>query len=201
MNEKKSKWAVEAEEFSTNLSDLLAFASANYGKHTDWFLRHKDTGIKILAVLLTAELTVTSLYLTRHFHDLVTMFTLIILSLLSIILTAYSLISCRQSYKASLENALLITKTLWAMGLTKAVKVKTKEVDFSKCPVHNDETPYVPRYLNDAVEKEDSNSFINHHLSKRGTTYYAAKCTIIIFGIIVFLTGIGSTIAIIFWRV
>lgn len=199
MNEKAAmpKWALETEESNSNLSHLLDFASENYGRHTDWFLKHKDTGIKTLAVILTAEITTISIYIANHLNNLITIFILIILSFLSFLLRNYAINSCRRSYRAALENALLITKTLWAMGLTKPIKVKSTDVDLNKCPVPEDETPYVPRYLNDAAKHKITQNFVDYHLSEPDTTCYDAIRTIRIFGGVVLLTGIMGLISLI----
>ena len=199
MDHNQPKWAIKGESTKKDLSILLNHATTNYGKHTDWFVRHKEFGVKILAVILTAEVTITGFYFTKDLPSITAIAPLIILSILSPILAYYSIVSCRQAYKASLENALLSTKALWAMGVTKPIIVNPNEVDFDKCPVPNDETPYVPRFLEFAVKYNNSQEFIEKNLVNKGNTFYTAKLITQIFGAIGFLTGIGATIVVFFY--
>ena len=43
---------------NVDLKEVIRYAQAHYGRHTDWYLRHRDGGIKCLVVLLTAELAI-----------------------------------------------------------------------------------------------------------------------------------------------
>ena len=55
-------WAQFVDPPNKHLPDLLVYASASYGKHLDWFHRHKEGGIKLLAGLLVAEFTIVGLH-------------------------------------------------------------------------------------------------------------------------------------------
>jgi hypothetical protein len=192
----KCSLASSGKTSNNELNNLLTYARENYGKHTEWFLRHKDMGLKSLAVVLTGEITITSFCLSDKFPDIITIVTLLILSFLSVIITFYGIINCKASYKASLENAILCTKTIWAMGLAKPIEIDAQNVDFTNCPVREDNTPYIPRFLDDAAKQPTTDKFIEYHLSRRGTTYFTAKWTIICFGVVGLCTGLGSALMI-----
>jgi len=197
MKKLREKWVNDGDESIPDLDSFLNFASDNFKRHTDWHLRHREAGIRMLTLLLTAEFAIVGFYYTTNFKiAFIALIGLAILSFLSIILTYLALMSCSQSYKASLENALLITKILWLKGLTKPIKIKFKQIDISQCPVREDETLYVPRYLHDAQKHLTTDEFVEYNMSKIGTTYFATKTSILLLGILGFLAGAGAIILI-----
>jgi hypothetical protein len=189
----KTNWAIKGDSSESNLQSTLSLAITNYSNHTNWFLQHKEMGIKYLIVIVTAELAFAKFFYTTEFpFRLLIIFILFILAFVSIAFMFFALKNCYQSYQAALENVLLITKTLWAMGLTDPVSVDSKKVNFIKSPVWKDETPYVPRYLEDALKHEKTKDFVKYNMDKKNTTYFWARLIIIFFGIIGFFTGIIS---------
>lgn len=196
MNDEMSNWARPSEADDTDsLSHMLSYARQNYASHTDWYLRHRDTGIKILGIVLGANLTIAGLYFDRKLHFWLTVSALAILGILSLMLTRLAVRSCRQSYQAAMENALLVSKTAWAMGFGQSVPVESKFLKTGKCPVRADYSLYVPRYLKEAQEAESTDEFVSHQIRKRGTTYHAAKWTLWTIGGMALSLSVGVIIA------
>jgi len=184
------KWAVASSKYNDNIECLLNFAQNHYSVHIECFLKHKDMGLKSLAVIFTGEITIISFCLANKFPVITAIIALIIFALLSILFSWYGVVNCKQSYKAALENALLCTKALWALGLASPLEVKKNQNDFSDCPVPNDTTPYVPRYLQDAQKHDTTDKFVNFYINKPGTTFFNAKWTIVFFGTVGVIVGI-----------
>ena len=196
MDKVSTKWVKEGDGTVPDLDSFLSFAGNNFGKHFDWHLKHREAGVRMLTFLLTAEFAIVGFYYSTGFRIEVAYFGLAILSFLSIVLTFLSIISCHQSYKASLENALLTTKILWLKGLTKTMTVKSKDLDWSQCPVRDDETLYVPRYLKDAKNRLTTDDFTAHNMKKWSNAYFATKSSLFILGVLGLLAGIGAIVMI-----
>jgi hypothetical protein len=58
-------WASVGSSENKHLPELLTLASTNYGRQTEWFLRHYNTGIRNLAAVLTAESALVGLAVTH----------------------------------------------------------------------------------------------------------------------------------------
>jgi hypothetical protein len=201
MNMEQPSWLRISKTENTHLSDMLSFGSANYGRHTEWFLRHRDTGLRNLAAVLAAEFTITSIYFANKGAPKVFVVPiLLLLVLLAIILAEAACSSCHNAFRASLENALLVTKVAWAMGLANAVSVPEIPNENEHPPVPKDLTLYVPRYLSTAQKHATTEKFVDAHLRARNNTYFWAKVTIRIFCAGAVLVGLLAAIAIIFYQ-
>jgi hypothetical protein len=175
-------WVCKGASCDNKLPHLLSFAAGNYGRHTEWFLRHVDVGIRNLGAVLTAEFAVISLHFANvRVPWLVTSPMLILLALIAILLATSALNSCRRSFAALLENALLVTKTVWAMGLAGGVPFPSGDSDPAWRPVPEDPCLYVPRYLKDATGHSTTEAFVEHHLRNKKNTYSWGKLTICVF--------------------
>jgi 4-amino-4-deoxy-L-arabinose transferase-like glycosyltransferase len=198
MSQTLPSWCSLAESSSAQLPDLLKFATANYGRHTDWFLKHRDIGMRNLAVVLTAEFAVASIhYTSEKIPEEITAALLAFLALTALLLALSAWRSCRNSYAASLETAVLVTKIVWAMGLTSKVEIAATQVDKSHCPVPKDPYLYVPRYLDDAEQHLSTEDFVRHHLSGHRNTFFWAKVTIAIFCLGALVMGIATACAVV----
>ena len=130
----RPNWVCPAETNNPYLSDLLSFAAGNYRAQTDFFLRHRDIGIRNLALVVTGEFAVIGF----HFANGKVPVFLTSLVLLFLAVSGYALAesawrSCKRSFVACLECAVLVTKTIWAMGLTTRVPLILSSLDFTRC--------------------------------------------------------------------
>lgn len=190
-------WTATAVTRATpELHQVMRYAQANYARHTDWFLRHRDAGIKILVFLLSADFAITSLYFAGKVAGVLAMVGLAVVGLLSVALTWLAVISCRQSYGAALEHALLVSKTAWAMGWCSPIAVERQSPEDSAVPAASDKSIYVPRYIEDATKASTTGEFVSRHTKKRFTTYFAAKWTLIAIGTISFALAVFASASI-----
>lgn len=176
-------WASVGPTENKHLHELLTLASTSYGRQTDWFLRHYDTGVRNLAAVLTAESALMGLSATHK--DLPAMFTvgvLLLLVCIAVVLSVLAIISCRQSYKAALESVFLMAEVVWSMGLMRDVQVDMSGVSGSG-PGWQDPTLYPPRWYEDMLQYATSKEFVKHKLKNRDNTLFMAKLTIIVFGV------------------
>ena len=191
------KWARNGGNTTINLEKLIDYGSDNYGRHTDWFLRHRNTGLRNLAVLIAAEFTVASLYFSNtNSSKVLSVVILFVIAIAAPLLWLFAYRSCRSSFRASLESAILVTKVAWAMGIIDPISIKKEEWNKTRIPVPGDTSLYIWRYWNDAKDHHTTNEFVNYHLKARGNTYYWAKMTIGIFCIASILFGIVAGICI-----
>ncbi len=197
-----SNWARPSDKPTRDLGLLLDYARSHYVSHTDWFLRHKESGINTLGVVLTAEFAILGFYFAGNLHRIVALAGLFLLASLTLPLTKLALLSCKKAFQAALEHALLITKIVWAMGW--AEKVAVDQYQSGDCPAQKDESLYVERYLQDARGKDedrgkiDTEKFIRNNLRKTDSTYYATRITLILMGTAAAVVGLGGMIAVFF---
>ena len=187
---KTPKWARKSDSSNSELGSLLEFSYLNYHKQTDWYLRHKDTGNKNLAAIFAAEFALTGIHYSNevlpHFLIIISLY---FLAVLAPVLAFSSYKSCRKSYMASLESALQITKTIWAMGLTTDVLVDRNAIGKSDCPAQKDDSLYVPRFLNDALEAETTEKFKEKNFGNIDNTYFWGNVTLFFFALTGTLLG------------
>lgn len=185
------RWAKVSESTQTQgLSDLLSYARHNYASHTDWYLRHRETGIKTIGVIIAATFTVGSLSFDKELDAHLASLALGILAVLSIVMPALAIRSCHQAYRASLESALLATKAIWAMGLAGKIGVPSDVLLSERPPAVGDRYLYVTRYIKDASRSRTTKSFVRESMTKCGTTYFATKWTLLLLGMV------GATMAV-----
>lgn len=193
-----SDWyCLKCDTSSPYLCDLFQYARTHYIHHTDWYIKHRDAGFKTLAAALTAEFAIVGFAFSAYdIPRMLAIVALLAISLISIPLTHLARLSCTQSYKASMEHAAFITKIVWAMGLCSAVPISVKECDEKACPLSNDPTFYVPRYIDDAYKYTTTKDFVEWNLSKKGSTLFATKTTLALMGGTAALFGIASSVAV-----
>ncbi|MCT2533839.1 hypothetical protein N2488_11655 [SAR92 clade bacterium H231] len=193
MNNDTAKWIDSSKGNNNYLPNLLDFAASNYGRHTDWFLKHRDTGLKNLALILTAEFTVLGLHFTKTgFPKFLVCLSLVLLSAFSILIAYSACQSCKNAFKASLESALLVTKTAWAMGLVGAVSLEKTSTLLP--PVPDDEMLYTKRYWEDALPPKSNTTedFVDWNMRNRRSTYFWGNLTLFLFSLTsVITTSIG----------
>jgi hypothetical protein len=160
------QWCTEKGISSDNLPDLLNLASNSYQKHTEWYLRHRDTTLKQLAVIMTAELVFVKLFYDSSASWVLIVPALSFLIILSSILAHAGAKSCYQAFQAAMENVLLINKIVWAMGLGDKVHIDQVHTEASIIPVLKDQTLYVPRYLKDSSQFDTTEQFTAFQLGK-----------------------------------
>jgi len=180
-----------------NLQELLDLAQKGYIYHVEWFLKHKDTALKQLALLLTSEIVIAN-FLSKNSNipKWIVVFMYFFLALLSLILAHAGSKSCQRSYLASLEYVAFLNKLMWI--IEQPIKVKLSEYFSSKdMPLSKDKTFYVPRYLNDISLHQTTWSFVNSHIGfgfnffkRPKNTYFWAVITIWSLGIMGFIIGI-----------
>jgi len=194
MTETSGSWAVPDDRKTPDLLPLLGYARDHYRGHIDWFLRHKEAGIRTLGSILTAQVGVVGLFFAGRFNRWVTLGALALTTLLAFPLTRLAVLSCTKAFRAALEHALLLTKILWAMGLTDAVSVQRTLL--GSCPAAEDRTLFPPRYLADARCFETTDRFVEHNLRKRDTTLHATRQTLFIMGGAAVVMGLGAIAAV-----
>jgi hypothetical protein len=193
-------WADLSNPPNANLPNLLSLASGSYERHIGWFLRHSDTGIRNLGAVIAAETAIVGLYFT-HFSQKDTPQTIIcVLSLLALALVvAPSLCSLAtrsttQAYSAAMESVRLITKCVWAMGLTSSVAVNSAPPNIPS--KHGDRYLYPKRWTEGPLKGSEL-EFIEHCLRNRKGTYFLTMRTLQLICAVGVLLGCGSAAAII----
>ncbi len=160
LSDEKPNWIRLAPTQNENLPDLLTFARTNAGQHMDWFLRNREHGVRNLSALLAAEFTITSLYYSAaKISGWLAIASLFFLATLSPALGWLAILSCERAYTSFLENSLLVAKAIWAMGLATPVAVADELICATPCPVPDDKTPHVPRYLQDAMQDPTTDAY------------------------------------------
>jgi multisubunit Na+/H+ antiporter MnhB subunit len=84
-----------AEERSLNTA--LAYAQKGYDNHTDWFQRHRDSAVKQLGLILSAELIVLRFFDTLGHVAILGGSALILLAMVSILLSIAGIKSCSRA--------------------------------------------------------------------------------------------------------
>jgi len=181
----------------TNLQELLDLAQKGYIAHIEWFLKHKNTALKQLAVLLTSEIVIAN-FLSKNpsIPKWMIVFIYIFLAFLSLILAYAGSKSCQRSYLASLEYVAFFNKLMWI--IEQPIKAKLFEYFDSKgMPLSKDKTFYVPRYLDDISRHQTTQSFVNSHLGfgynffkRPKNTYFWAVIAIWSLGMMGFFIGL-----------
>ena len=187
-------WAIPGDGIKSDLTPLLDYARNQYASHTDWYLRHKESGINTLGAVLTAEFALLGVYFSGGLHRSVTLIALLSLAVLAVPLARLALLNCKKSFQASLEHALLVTKVVWAMGL--AGKVYVPPHTPNDRPARADEHIYVDRYLRDALRARTTSQFVTENLDKRDSTYHATRTILVLMASAAVVAGlIGATAA------
>jgi hypothetical protein len=189
-------WYKICDQESPHLVPLMNYAETNFNHHLDRFLHHRDVGMSTLITIITAESTLGGLYFSDKIKPELALTILLAIILISIPLSILSIGSCRRSYRASLEHAALLAKTMWATGLTEDVPIFQKSVK-SKIPFINDTSLYTPRYLLELANFSSTEEYVHFFLHKRGNTFYTTIWTLRITSIFAIVFGLGMVLAII----
>jgi hypothetical protein len=180
-------WAASGPQDNPYLPNLLSLASTNYAKQTDWFLHHRESGIRNLGAILFAESTLMSFYKSSSGLPMpVFVAVLVMLGSAAPAFTWLAVRSCRRSFGAAMENALMMAKVAWAMGAARIVIARQCGDRF---PAASDESLYVPRWLDDCHASPTTQAFREDHLKSLNNTYGMTKIVLIMLG--VGATGIG----------
>jgi len=151
---------------SDNLRAILTTGLTLYTKHTEWFLKHRETTLRQLALLITAELAIQKFVVDPDGTSSPARVLLLLLACLSPLLAHSGIRSCKQAFQAAMENIILVNKILWSMGPSGKV-FTDHNVDESFIPAHQDTTLQVPRFLEHSVKAASTNCFVNDNLSFR----------------------------------
>src|ERR1035441_7514610 len=128
-------WAEPASSPNSNLPNLLTIASMSFERHTNWYLRHCETGIRNLAAIIAAEAAIVGIYFTHLAQKgvpvgIVSALLLGVLALaVAPFLCSLAIRSSTRAFLASMESTRLMTKCIWAMGLTAKVAVNDAVAD------------------------------------------------------------------------
>lgn len=183
---------------ATPLSDILSHARENYTSHTDWYLRHRDSGFRLLGLVFVANFSIGAMLLDHKLNPWLAAATLCLLCYLALAVTILSVRSCRQAYSAALEHALLMSKIAWAAGWAQPIYVIPEILQQPLCPAAKDQSLFVPRYLEDAAAATDTKTFVAEVLAKAGTTYFTAKWTLVVIGLASGILGYSLFITAVF---
>ena len=123
---KEPAWAIFADKVDSSgtskdhLLALLASTESAFKNHTDWFLGHKERGIRRLGVLIASQITVTGFYFRDQelYPEWLVVAVLLSMALIAITLALSTLHSCTRSYLAAMEQGMLKNKVVWALGLS-----------------------------------------------------------------------------------
>lgn len=192
---------------SDDLRAVLTIASSHYGKHTEWYLKHRDTVLRQLAVLITAELAVQKFVAEPAQADLPARILLLALAGLSLVLAHAGVRSCRQAFRAAMENAVVVNKIIWSMAPSGRLFLDHETLD-PEMPARQDSSLYVPRFLSHAIATPSTEEFVKDNASlgsglsrlfnsalnrtqeKAANTYFWTAVTIWLLGVI------GATIGV-----
>ncbi len=151
---------------SNELLAVLTVGSEAYGKHTEWFLKHRETALKQLAILITAELAIQNLVVEPEGANLPARMLLLLLAFMSLLLAHAGWRNCQQAFTAAMENVLLVNKIIWSMAPSGKVHLAAP-VDVNNMPCRQDETLYVPRFLKHSIDAYTTEAFVQENLSIR----------------------------------
>ena len=186
-------WCAGAEVTEGNLHLMLDFASQNYQRQTEWFIRHRDHAIVQLGAVITAELAVAELTILEPPAKIVVFLTL---TLLSIGFAWAGATSCKRSFMAALESIATINKSLWALGIAGKVRVANniqQDSDLAP-PFPMDKTLLAPRFLEGGEKHQTTSQFVNSLLDGTGfkptNTYRLSRFSIIVLGLAGAILGI-----------
>jgi len=151
---------------SENLRAVFTIASSLYGKHTEWFLKHRDTVLKQLAVLITAELAIYKFVVVPAQSNFPVGMLQLSLAALSMVLAHAGVRSCKQAFQAAMENVVVVNKIIWSMAPSGKLFLDN-EIPDSAVPAREDSSLYVPRFLAHSIATSSTEEFVKDNLSLR----------------------------------
>lgn len=178
----KPKWYTGLKDPSAQqyLPALLEHATGQHRKDADWFINSRDKTITQLGAVLTAEVLIARFLLDSSEQlFIVAIFSFCIMAL-SLLAAKAGSVNCNRSYEALLESIALKNKIVWAMGQGKKVGVKPMGTETTNVPFGNDETLYVPRWMEDAFQYKTTKEFTEYFLGEaKGSPYNIGICKVI----------------------
>lgn len=194
------QWAELTCASNANLPNLLSLASASFERHTNWFLRHSDTGIRNLAAIIAAETAIVGLYFTHPVPKgapLAIVCALLLITLAVVVapsLCTLAIRSTTRAFKASMESVRLMAKCVWAMGLTSSVAVNETASDLPQyC---GDRFLYPERWATETLTGSEV-QFVERCIRNPNNSYALTKRTLQLICAVAILLGCGSALAII----
>ena len=191
----------KALESREDLYRFMDIASASYARHTDWFIRHRDTSVRQLAVLIAAQLLIIKLTSDPNNNSWAPAIILIFLSFLSYILALTGSSSCQRSFIASLESVLFFNKCIWAIIPTGYINVLEDNAQEESVPARSDTTLQVPRFVQGASKFSTTEEYINYHIGKdlslrkrSRNTYFWSCVTIWALGVMGIIIGVAGAL-------
>jgi len=192
----------DADTTTVDLHVLLEAATSSYYNHTNWFLKHRDTTLKQLSMLLTAELLIGKFLTNSNIPMWLIAIIYLFLAFLSLLLAVAGAKSCQRSFLASLENIAYRNKLLWAINSSGKISI-SRSYNKERIPVRDDETVHIPRHLEELANFATTQDFIDYQLgintpiyNRPKNTYYWATVTIWSMGLMGIFIGLICTVAI-----
>lgn len=184
-------WARWAAEENRHLPELLSYASTNYGRHLDLFMKHAEAGTRNLALILATESALIVGAYTNEIPRILSAALLGILAIMAIIFGHCAIAACGKSYLAAMESVHLVTKTVWAMGLTSNVAVQRRADGQYSTP--DDLSLYPSRWYLDACAHSTGKEFAEARMADRENTCFLMRLTLIMLVIgAVAIAGVGG---------
>jgi hypothetical protein len=157
-------WARAGKDDSPYLPALLQYATTQFGRHNDWFLGHRDFGIKVLTLIITVQSATVGAVLSAKVNIETIEPVISVLAVAAVLIGEFSIYSCRRSCIAALEHAALINKTVWAMNLFHLSL--NEKMSITDIPFTNDDSFFVPRYIS-SIKGDDGKYFATSNLYVR----------------------------------
>jgi hypothetical protein len=141
-----AQWCYFADKTQEGVEKILDFASANYNRHTEWFLKHRDRALTELGALIAAELSVAKFMGSPPVSDstgvLIVIYTVLVL--LAVIFGLAGFVGCRQAYRAGMESIAVANKAICLLGFTSTVAIASNTSTSRLKPVLPEDTVFVP---------------------------------------------------------
>jgi len=181
-----------------DLYKLIDVAQKAFIAHTDWHLRHRDTSVRQLAVLIGAELAGLNFHQYLSLYSILAPTILFLFGGLGLILELAGVQSCGKAYRPSMENVLFMNKLLWAINPSGQINLPKEFSDSPEAPASEDKSIFVHRYRKDSAKVKTTDEFIEKYVEKNifsllhpSSSFFWSKVTIF------FMSMIGITIGVI----
>ena len=182
-----------------DLYNLLEVASNAFIAHTDWSIRHRDTSLRQLAVLIAAELIVLKFHRDIPTDLNIGPFILLSFGFLAFVLSLGGAQSVGRAYLASMENVLFMNKLMWAINPSGKVNLPEKFLNAPYFPASDDETLFVYRYQEESTDDKTTKAFTEKRAGKNvfslghpSNTLFWAKLSIYSMGFIGLSIGLAG---------
>ena len=153
------KWCHPVEKTQDGIEKILEFASENYTRHTEWFLKHRDQAYLQLGAVITAEFALANLPSTKA-SPLLSIIIWAIFMLLSVGFGAAGIVGCRQAFKAAMESIATMNKAMWAMGFAGRIFVNKHPPVATQIPMLPDDIYFLPRRWVELENADTTDAFV-----------------------------------------